>query len=179
MTAASRLSPKDTKRARELAERLENISHELDPMERSFFVTEGRHLLLALAPRKRVARDVGPDRKAQRKDERRRKAAEIREAVFVRADGRCECCCNAEPTEWHHVVSGGLRRHAESFETTAAVCFRCHLKLHRGDHGALCSMRLWARINRYAQAQAAIEHRIAKLSEARAPRGGRQEGRTG
>jgi hypothetical protein len=131
----------------------------------------------ALAPRKRVARDVRAvdlrPTKEQRKDERRRKVAEIREAVFVRADGRCECCCNAEPTEWHHVVSGGLRRHAESFETTAAVCFLCHLELHRGDHGALCSMRLWARVNGFARAQAAIEHRIAKVSEARAPRGGR------
>jgi hypothetical protein len=153
--------------------------HELEVYRREGAAGLARIAERLAAPRKRVARDVGPDRKAQRKDERRRKAAEIREAVFVRADGRCECCCNAEPTEWHHVVSGGLRRHAESFETTAAVCFRCHLKLHRGDHGALCSMRLWARINRYAQAQAAIERRIEKVAEARSPRGGRQEGRTG
>jgi hypothetical protein len=185
MTAAAKLSPRDAKRARDLAERLENISHELDPMERSFFVTEGRHLGLALAPRKRVARDVGPDRKAQRKDERRERAKEIRAAVFARAAGRCEWSYLAAPaaqpmpTEWHHVIGGGLRRHRESVETTCAICTTCHRGWERGNDIVLDWALGWAKRNGFTEAQAAIEKRIAKVSEARSPRGGRQEGRTG
>jgi 5-methylcytosine-specific restriction endonuclease McrA len=136
-----------------------------------------------LAPRKRVARDVGPDRKAQRKDERRKRMADIREAVMVRAEGECELC-HEPAAEVHHLVSGGLRQHRESVETLIALCQPHHLAAHRNGMATLETLEEWAIVNRYGEAQAALRRRIDKAieargAEARSPRGGRQEGRTG
>jgi hypothetical protein len=198
MAAAAKLSPRDTKRARELAERLENISHEMDPMERSFFVTEGRHLGLALAPRKRVARDVGPDRKAQRKDERRKVERANRDAVMSRSGGACERetgepgqplgPCGMRATDRDHFWGRGRE---ESVDGSWALCRCCHraktenkpsraywlwsFARHAMRHGYDGQVLRTMRAIQFEEAQ----HPEHALSEARAPRGGRQEGRTG
>jgi hypothetical protein len=121
------------------------------------------------APRR--LRPSGPPRakgetKEQRRDARRKRAADIREAVFVRADGKCECCRQWAPTEWHHVLSAGDRRRREAFETTAAVCAACHGDLHRNKVDALLAMWRWAGRHEYADAGRAITKRLDKIEEA-------------
>ena len=108
-----------------------------------------------------------PTRRAKRETlkERSLRAAIVRDAVFKRADGRCECCCSRTPAEWHHLISGPSRRTSEAVETTAAVCVFCHLDLHRSKFHALAAMRRWAKENGYVDALAAIERRMDKISD--------------
>jgi hypothetical protein len=131
-----------------------------------------------LAPRKRVARDVGPDRKAQRKDERRKRMADIREAVMVRAEGRCEVCGD-EAAHAHHILSGPDRRRHEEVATMLALCPACHRRIHAGDVSTLEHATTYCAAHEMVRAAFALGKRMAKIAEARAPRGGRQEGRTG
>ena len=109
----------------------------------------------------------GKDRD-ERREERNERAAEIRAEVMKRAGSCCEWCQrDGFALEWHHLRGGGDRRHAESVENTVAICFDCHRMWERNpavvypmakDHAIRVGMRDGLR---------AIEHRLAKVMEAR------------
>jgi hypothetical protein len=105
--------------------------------------------------------------KEQRKEERNKRAAEIRAEVMKRADGRCEFCHREGfVLEWHHIFGAGDRTHKESSENTAAICADCH---HRGwaknEPQTFRDAKAWAILNFFGDALREIEHRMA-LSEA-------------
>ena len=173
--ASAKLTARDAKRARELADMLENIGAvPLDATEMAWLAAEGRHLGLALKERRkpsRPPRSTGQSRE-QRRDERRKRIADLREAVMVRADGRCEFCRrDGLPLEWHHIIGGGARRHEEAFDTTCAVCRDCHRDWERSETSTLLVAMVWAKMNGYARAAQAIAKRQAKIAESRAARG--------
>ena len=137
----------------------------------------GRELLARMKREERAKasrrKDRGPrapgESKAAKREERSKRAAEIRAAVFARAGDTCECCRARAPVEWHHLISGGERRHHEAVETTAALCPWCHVGLHKNRFDVLVAMVAWAAEHRYGDALRALNHRLAKLDEARRP----------
>lgn len=100
---------------------------------------------------------------------RAQRTAEVRQAVFARANGRCECCGSRTPAELHHLLSGPSRRSRESAETCAAVCAWCHVDLHRNREDAIHRLRTWAAGSGYVEATSALTHRLDKIEEARRP----------
>ena len=166
--ASAKLSSRDVRRARDLAEWVLTESAK-EGLDLDFARGEARHLLLALAPRRRPRREQrAPGASVeQRRDERRKRAADIREAVFVRADGKCEFCETYEPTEWHHLLGAGLRRSHEAVETSAAVCVGCHRDYHLGDVQTLSLALDWAHRRGYWTTAQAIAKRTAKVDESR------------
>ena len=167
--ASAKLTARDVRRARDLAEWVLTESAK-EGLDLDFARGEARHLLLALAPRRRPRRELmrAPGASVeQRRDERRKRAADIREAVFVRADGKCEFCETYEPTEWHHLLGAGLRRSREAVETSAAVCFGCHRDYHRNDYQTLSQALEWAHRRGYWTVAEAMVKRMAKIDETR------------
>ena len=80
----------------------------------------------ALAPSeaKRKARK----RRLQAKSERREEVSAVREAVMLRAGGRCENCGStpATPLQLAHIHGGAYRRAEESVLGCVAMCWVCH-----------------------------------------------------
>ena len=111
-----------------------------------------RRALDAMKPRKPIRKELsGPSLKEKREGKRKRHAEEtarIREAVFKRADGRCENIgdlppdaewgrCIHMPTELHHLAGGiGRRRQKQTVENTRAYCWECHRAAHRASKRA-------------------------------------------
>lgn len=93
--------------------------------------------------------------------------AELRDQVFTRAAGRCECCASKSPSELHHLVSGPSRRARESLQTCAAVCAWCHVDLHKGRKEALLRLRSWALGLGFHEATNALDRRLDKIEEAK------------
>jgi hypothetical protein len=111
--------------------------------------------------------------KAERDEERSKRAAEIRAAVMERAAGVCEWCSrDGYALEWAHVIDGnGDKQAHEAVDTTAAACFDCH---RRGWHGSgarrektLRDAKEWALRLGFRKALAEIDRKIAKVTEAR------------
>ena len=136
MARAGHLSPRDAKRARALAEWVEGLDGSpIDSFSTQFYRGEARHLLLALAPRRRPSRPPrapGRDRE-QRRDERRATERANRAAVMERAGGACERetgepgrplgPCGMAATERDHFWGRGRD---ESVEGSWALCRLCH-----------------------------------------------------
>jgi hypothetical protein len=133
MAAASKLSPRDAKRARELAEWVEGLENVGFSYE--WAKGEARHLLLALAPRRRVShapRSPGETRE-QRKATKRSVERANRAAVMARADGHCERetgepgrplgPCGMVAVERDHFWG---RSRDESVEGSWGLCRLCH-----------------------------------------------------
>jgi len=102
----------------------------------------------------------------QRRDERRKRMADIREALRVKAGGECERCFSLG-TEAHHVIGGGLRRHRESLNTMLLLCEDDHRLLHRGDPDTLEWAHAYCNGSGMHEAAAALAKRIDKVHEAR------------
>ena len=60
--------------------------------------------------------------------------SEIRRAVFLRADGRCEICLASRPAELHHAF--GRIRVRQSISNCLAVCNWCHRAVTENDPSA-------------------------------------------
>lgn len=137
------------------------------PRAQAIVATKSRAKSSARTRRKeREPRAKGASRE-QRRDERRKRMADVREAVLIRADGKCEVCGRTGfVLEAHHLLSGPLRRLEESPETVLAICMDCHRGLHRNDPATL--RRMWEVCGRLgmAKARAAVGRRIAKVLEA-------------
>jgi hypothetical protein len=141
------------------------------------------------APRKRVARDVGPDRKAERKATKAQARRATRPIVVERAGGYCEAKpwistpCGGRLV-WDHFFGRGkvppdhrlewmICADHDAAKTANApsraawmVIFHAHARNHGYDEAAVMAHNAHA-----------LE--VAQHPEARAPRGGRQEGRMG
>jgi hypothetical protein len=200
MTAASKLSPRDTRRARDLAEWVESASPG-DGMDLEWAKGEARHLLLALAPRKRVARDVGPSvahhEKARRVEEREVSAetAAAYKAV-ARRDRRCTVQlpesimgpCSGRLTIDHQ---WGRGKEPTKTENCRRLCETHHRLKTDNKPSRLAWLYDYAEhclglaglgreyMDEVDRAQNAAQLEKAQHPEARSPRGGRQEGRTG
>jgi hypothetical protein len=100
--------------------------------------------------------------KAERKEERNERAAEIRAAVMERADGRCEWCHrDGFALEWAHIFGGGERRHREDVTNTAANCWDCHRGWENAKPATFADAKAWARAYGFREALREIEHREA------------------
>lgn len=136
----------------------------------------GRKYLADLAAAKKAKRARhAPSRKA--KEAKRAARADARDAMYAEvrarceaAGGGCEFCGWQRPSEFHHLLSGGQRRHAEAVDNVAFICMDCHRQWHRGDGIALERGLMWAGFYGYGRTKAAIEYRLAKIDEARAAR---------
>jgi hypothetical protein len=120
--------------------------------------------------RSRVKRSPGTrsvDRREQRKDERRKRMADLREAVMVRAEGRCEVCGD-EAAHAHHVLSGPDRRRHEAVDTMLALCPECHRRIHAGDVATLDHANTYCSAHGMVRAAFALGKRLAKIAESRA-----------
>jgi hypothetical protein len=136
MAAATRLSPKDAKRARGLAGFVANDLRALAPsLDMTFWEGEARHFLLVTAPRDRVKRSPraqGPT-KAERKAATNVETAGLREQAMARAGGRCELCgreWSGSPgwqTEMAHLDGGsGKRSQGQWIGNVLMAHHRCH-----------------------------------------------------
>jgi hypothetical protein len=106
--------------------------------------------------------------KAQDRQARNERIAEIRTAAFKAWQGLCAICSPPVPaTDLHHVLSGPDRRRRESAETVLPVCRLDHHRLHAGDLMALEDAMLACKANGMIEAATALERRIAKVEEAR------------
>jgi hypothetical protein len=137
----------------------------------------GREYLASKATAKRERkRRTAPKRKERvakkraTKEERRAKVTAVREAVMARAGHACEWCrvpASMLPLDMHHVLSGPVRRSAESAETCAAICRPCHVEWHRGSALLMRDAKEWALRHGFKDALRAIDRRIAKVEESR------------
>lgn len=93
-----------------------------DPIERRALA----ELRAAMAPKCSVKFAV--KRKAAKRKTKKQETAEIREAVFVRAEGRCECRCGRvfglDPGEMDHFFPKG--RTPQTVRTCWALASSCH-----------------------------------------------------
>lgn len=99
-------------------------------------------LRAALKPKKAV---VGARRvKRAKKATKGAQTKAIRAEVMARADGTCELCAEAVPTEMHHVF--GKARVPQSVSNCMALCMWCHRSLTDNARGAVQSWGLVARV---------------------------------
>ena len=126
-----------------------------------------RRLLDATKERRRPVSHSRKEKQAK-KESRRERMAEIREALVVIANGHCEACgWKTESAEGHahHLISGGLRRRREEVGTMVWLCPACHSACHRNDSGLLTRILDLSRLT--VSARAAVEHRLSKLASLR------------
>lgn len=166
-----KLTPSAARRIRQVLQDVIELDGEQDEAPSlEAMARESRDLLSGplREPMRPRGRKLAPGKtRDQRRAERRASAEQIRAAVFRRANNRCEVCSGRNATEWHHLVSGGVRRLQESEKTTMALCYVCHRALYRGDVPALNAAWEWARLRGLDPAAKALAHRIAKAAEAR------------
>lgn len=92
---------------------------------------------LAIKPAVRAARKAKAVKKAVKRD----KTAEIRAAVFARANGACEFWCGRSPSDLHHAF--GRVRVRQSARNCLALCSECHRALTL-NHGG--STYWWSKV---------------------------------
>jgi hypothetical protein len=165
--------------------------HELEVYRREGAAGLARIAERLAAPRKRVARDVGPDRKAQRKATKRQSDRAVYAAVAERDEGLCtaglavrsELACMGL-TQIDH--QWGRGKAPTTVRNCRTLCERHHREKTDSRPDRLTWLRdfyNWANEHDYDaeadKAFALMALEIAQHPEARSPRGGRQEGRTG
>ena len=173
MAPSQRLSAKDAKRARDLAQWVQTEGPK-DGMDLEWARGEARHLLLALKPRRRPRREQrAPGRsRDERRKERRERLASVREVVMSRLGGKCEVCAERPATDAHHVEGGGLRQHRETADLMLALCRECHREIHAGDVGTLGSAEMYCRLRKMERAANVLQRRWEKAVGMRAERAG-------
>lgn len=94
-----------------------------------------------VAPRKSLPGESIKGKRDRKRRTHREETAEIREAVFKRAEGRCEFYlpgmnmrCFAPAHEMHHTKGGnGRRRQQQSADNCVALCVEHHRLAHRAS----------------------------------------------
>lgn len=83
------------------------------------------NLRAALSPRRRTERQkASAQAKRSARERKNEETASIRQAVFLRADGRCELCKTRAPADLHHAF--GRVQVRQSVSNTLALCRTCH-----------------------------------------------------
>ena len=100
--------------------------------------------------------------KADKRAERKRRIAALRETVEGRANGVCELCFSALGVEMHHLLSAGLRQYRENLDTVIMLCAPCHRLYHRSDQATLAAAWRWADSRNYRAAAQAIWNRLER-----------------
>jgi carotenoid cleavage dioxygenase-like enzyme len=128
---------------------------------------ETLHSVTKRGPRKVL---VLPGRTAdERRAEHRSSTGSLRAQVAARSGGRCEVSGVEVGPAWdlHHLDAGGHRRSRQSLDNCLAVSFDVHRLLHRGDLATLRSVKEACLRLGLRDGLRAIEHRLAKITEAR------------
>ena len=144
MSRSSKLSPRDVRRARDLAEWVLTESAK-EGLDLDFARGEARHLLLALKERRRVPRSRAP---GKTKEERKRTKAQIERAVYEEvADRDAGLCTVQHPAALVGECDGPLQIDHQwgrnKAPTTVQNCRKLCTKHHKMKTDSEPSRALW------------------------------------